>query len=89
LTYRVFLHPEAAEFLKKLNSSLRERIKGRLRELVESPEEKGQRLKYSHFYRLRIVDYRAIYEINREEGKVIVLFIGHRRMVYDDFSRLL
>ena len=88
MNYRV-LHPKAAEFLRELSPPLREKIKGRLRELEESPEEKGQSLKHSPFYRLRIGDYRAIYEINREEGKVVVLFIGHRRKVYDDFSRLL
>jgi len=89
LKYRVFLHPKAAEFLRKLRHPLREKIKNNLRELEESPEQKGQRLKYSPFYRLRIGDYRAIYEIHKEEGKVVVLFIGHRRKVYDDFSRLL
>ena len=89
MSYRVFLHPKAAEFLKKLSPSLRAKIKDRLRELEESPEEKGQRLKHSAFYRLRIGDCRAIYEIHGEEGKVVVLFIGHRRKVYDDFSRLL
>jgi len=88
LKYKIFLHPKAAEFLKNLNRSLRVMIKNRLRDLEESPEEKGQRLKHPPFYRLRIGDYRAIYEINKEEGRVIVLFIGHRRTVYDDFSRI-
>ncbi len=88
MKYKIFLHPKVAEFLKNLNSSLRIMIKNRLKELGESPEKKGQRLRYSSFYRLRIGDYRAIYEIIKEEGKFIVLFIGHRRTVYDDFSRI-
>ncbi|MGB9023940.1 MAG: hypothetical protein WCC94_10980 [Candidatus Bathyarchaeia archaeon] len=29
------------------------------------------------------------YEIDRERSRVIVLFIGHRKDVYDEFSRLL
>jgi len=49
LKYKIFLHPKAAEFLKNLNSSLRIKIKNRLRDLEESPEEKGQRLRYSSF----------------------------------------
>ncbi|MCD6088121.1 type II toxin-antitoxin system RelE/ParE family toxin [Candidatus Bathyarchaeota archaeon] len=88
MKYKIFLHPKAAEFLKNLSNPLRIMIKNRLRELEESPEEKGQHLRHSSFYRLRIGDYRAIYEINQEERKVIVLFIGHRRTVYDDFSRI-
>ncbi|NIP34538.1 MAG: type II toxin-antitoxin system RelE/ParE family toxin, partial [Thermoplasmata archaeon] len=43
----------------------------------------------SEFWRLRIADYRAIYEIDTTNDRVVVLFIGHRTDVYDDFSRLL
>jgi mRNA-degrading endonuclease RelE of RelBE toxin-antitoxin system len=46
-------------------------------------------LKHSEFWRLRIGDHRAIYEIDRETERVFILFLGHRREVYDDFSRLL
>jgi len=38
---------------------------------------------------LRIGDYPVIYEIDREAGRVIILFIGHGRDAYDGFSRLL
>ena len=88
MRYKVLLHPKAADFLKKTDAKLRERIKGMLRDLEESPERRGVRLSHSPFYRLRIGDYRAIYTINSEERKVIVLFIGHREEIYDDFSRL-
>jgi len=88
LSYRVLLHPKAAEFLKRADASLKERIKARLKELEDHPEEKGQRLKPTPFWRLRIGDYRAIYMIEEEAKRVIVLFIGHRREVYDDFFRL-
>jgi len=88
LRYNVLLHPKAADFLRKTDAKLRERIKRTLRELEESPERRGVRLNHSPFYRLRIGDYRAIYTINGEERKVIVLFIGHGEEVYDDFSRL-
>jgi len=88
LSYRVLLHPKAAEYLARIDASLKERIKAGLRELEGSPEEKGQRLKHTSFWRLRIGDHRAIYMIEEEEKKVIVLFIGHRREVYDNFSRL-
>jgi mRNA interferase RelE/StbE len=71
-----------------MQTDLRETIKKALNELEESPEEKGERLKPSDFWRLRIGDYRAIYEIDRGSSKVKVLYIGHRKSVYDDFSRL-
>ena len=88
MSFKVFLHPKAAQFLERTSPTVNERIKARLKELEDYPE-KGERLKPSTFWRLRIGDYRAIYDIDRRESKVLVLYIGHRRDVYDDFSRLL
>lgn len=88
MNYRVLLHPKAAEFLKRTDAKLRSRIKERLKELENMPEERGERLKHSPFLRLRIGDYRAIYMVEEGQRKVVVLFIGHRRDVYDNFSRL-
>ncbi len=89
MTYQVLLHPKAAEFLSGLREPLRSRIKDALRELRDSPETKGDRLAPSAFWRIRVGDYRAIYEIDRKAKIVVVLYIGHRSRVYDDFSRLL
>ena len=88
MSYRVLLHPKAMEFLKRASSELRGRVKVRLGELENSPREKGIRLTHSPFWRLRIGDFRAIYMIDEEEKRVLILFIGHRSEVYDDFSRL-
>jgi mRNA interferase RelE/StbE len=74
--------------LRKLHGSIRRRIHEALKELENSPE-KGDQLKPSQFWRLRVGDYRAIYEIDRAHEKIVVLYVGHRKNVYDDFSRLL
>jgi len=88
VTYTVLLHSKAAQSIDKIGEPTRTRIKERLAELKEDPEKKGSRLRHTEFWRLRIGDYRAIYEIKREKGRVIVLYVGHRRDVYDDFSRM-
>lgn len=88
MSFKVFLHPKSARFLSKLEKDQKERIKSRVKELEDHPERRGKRLRYSDFWTLRIGDYRAIYEIDEEENRVIVLFIGHRKNVYDDFSKL-
>jgi mRNA interferase RelE/StbE len=87
LSFAVLLHPKAARSLKKLQASLKIRIVGSLKELENNPE-KGDQLKPSQFWRLRVGDYRVIYEINRETNRIIVLHVGHRKNVYDEFSRL-
>jgi len=88
VTFTVLLHPKAAKALKKIEEQTKSRITEKLRELRNRPERAGKRLKYSDFWSLRVGDYCAIYEINRDKNQVIILFIGHRKKVYDDFSKM-
>jgi mRNA interferase RelE/StbE len=84
----VFLHPRAAKALESIEEPVRLRIVERLRELRDSPERVGKRLRFSDFWSLRVGDYRVIYEVDRGKNRVVVLFVGHRRKVYDDFSKM-
>jgi mRNA interferase RelE/StbE len=87
VSFRVLLHPRAAKFLEKLDAPTAARIKENLKRLEERPQ-LGKRLRYFNFWSLRVGEYRVIYEIWRKEGQIVVLFIGHRRDVYEDLSRL-
>ncbi len=84
----IMLHPMAAKSLERLDAETRRQIKKDLKELKEFPEQRGKHLRYTQFWSLRIGDYRAIYEIKTDEKRVVILFIGHRDDVYDDFSKL-
>lgn len=88
MVFTVVLHPKAAKALEKIEKSIRSRIIEELRELRNRPERVGKRLKYSDFLGLRVGDYRVIYEVDRGKNQVVVLFIGHRKKVYDDFSKM-
>ena len=88
MVFTVLLHPKAAKELEKIENATKARIVERLRDLKDNPERVGKILKHSNFWSLRVGDYRAIYEIDRTRRQVIVLFIGHRKKVYDDFSKL-
>ena len=87
MNYSILLHPKANIFLDKLDQEMRKRIRKKLEELQKCPE-RGNHLRYSVFWSLRVGDYRIIYKIDKKEQKVIILFIGHRKDVYDDFSKL-
>ena len=87
MSFRVILHPKAVKSLEKLNGRVGLEIKRKL-ELLGNRPELGKRLRYSNFRSLRVGEYRVIYEIWRGEKKVVVLFIGHRKRVYEDFSKL-
>ncbi len=88
MVFTVLLHPKAAKELEKIENATKTRIVTRLRDLKDNPERVGKVLRHSNFWSLRVGDYRAIYEIDRTRRQVIVLFIGHRKKVYDDFSKL-
>jgi len=88
VVFKVLLHPKAVEALEKIEKPTRSRIIKKLRELEDRPERAGKPLKYSNFWSLRVGDYRAIYEIYRDKNQVVILFIGHRKKVYDDFSKM-
>jgi len=88
VTFTVLLHPKAAKELEKIETATRTRIVERLRDLKDNPERVGKALRHSNFWSLRVGDYRTIYEIDRARRQVVVLFIGHRKKVYDDFSKL-
>ena len=87
MSFAVLLHPRAARSLKKLHSSIRSRILESVKEPERTPD-KGDQMKPSQFRRLRVGDYRVIYEIDMQSKRVIELYMGHRKNVYDDFTRL-
>lgn len=88
MPFAVLLHPKAAKALEKIEKSIRLRIIEKLRELGDHPERIGKPLKYTNFQSLRVGDHRAIYEVSRDKKQVVVLFVGHRKKVYDDFSKM-
>ena len=89
MIFKILVHPNAAKELRGLDGQNQTRIKQILGELAVDPHKTGKQLHPSDFWSVRLGDYRAIYEINAENNQVIVLFVGHRKKVYDDFSKLL
>ncbi|MFA4907271.1 MAG: type II toxin-antitoxin system RelE/ParE family toxin [archaeon] len=87
MLFRVFFHKKAAKEIGKIDPQNRERIGKEISELEKMPQ-KGKHLHYCNFWSLRIGEYRAIYEIKKQENSIIVLFAGHRKNVYEDFTKL-
>jgi mRNA-degrading endonuclease RelE of RelBE toxin-antitoxin system len=89
LVFEVLLDPRAAKALKKLDAANRARMRKALGDLEADPWKAGKPLHPSDFWSVRAGDYRAVYEIDADQNQVTVLFIGHRKRVYDDFSKML
>lgn len=73
--------------LKDLSKSTKDKLKKAIeKKLMINPIEFGKPLQYSlkGLRRLRVEDYRIIYQIIPESRIVLIVKIGHRKEVYDD-----
>ncbi len=83
----------AIEYLESVRddlSSVTKADRSRIRKAIEqklaqSPIEFGKPLQYSlkGLRRLRVGDYRIIFQIKQAAKKVLIVKIGHRKEIYD------
>ena len=88
MKYRVEFKRSAAKALKKIPKSDQRRICDRIDRLSENlPEPAITKMKGDNpFHRIRVGDYRIIYEIHSDILVIMVLKIGHRKEVYRRLS---
>jgi mRNA interferase RelE/StbE len=83
MSYTVSILPRAQRQLAKLPSDVYERVRDALRALAEEPRPHGcLKLTGREGWRIRVGQYRVIYEIDDANRTVTILDIGHRRDVY-------
>jgi len=83
--YRVRLLDAATKELGKLDKSVARRIVERvdwLAENLKSVHLKTLTEEFEGLFKLRVGDYRVIYELIHNEQMIIVHVIGHRREIY-------
>ncbi|XVN41499.1 MAG: type II toxin-antitoxin system RelE/ParE family toxin [Rickettsia endosymbiont of Argas persicus] len=88
--YKIVLAPNAQRQLKKLSKQLQSTIILKLEELRTTPLPVGiKRLSgINNLYRLRVGDYRVIYQVEHKILLVLILKIGNRSEVYDNLKAL-
>ena len=83
MSYAVLIRRRAQKELAGLPAEAYERAKEAMRDLGEEPRPTGSRkLTGREGWRIRVGDYRVIYEIDDAQRTVTVLHVGHRRDVY-------
>jgi mRNA interferase RelE/StbE len=81
----VFLSRRAEKFLAGLREAkLYGRLRSAIDDLRENPRPTGcvKLADEPDLYRIRVGDYRIVYQVKDAEVKVLVLSIGHRRDIY-------
>jgi mRNA interferase RelE/StbE len=84
MKYRIELKPSVADALAKIPKAHRQRIAKRIGQLADDPRPAGaQKLAgVESLYRIRLSDYRVIYQVNDNVLLVLVVRISSRCDVY-------
>lgn len=81
--YRVDVQRSAERDLERLSALLFDRITARLTALADDPRPPGsEKLVGLEAYRLRVGDYRVVYEVDDSARVIILTRVRHRREVY-------
>jgi mRNA interferase RelE/StbE len=82
MAYTIELSPAAERQLKALPTSLQKRLVQRLLTLETEPRPSGIKKLDAEIYRLRVGDYRLIYQVQDQALLILVLKVGHRKDIY-------
>ena len=82
-SYKIIVEGRAEKELRKLPAAIRRRIVDAIDSLAHDPRPASSRkMVGSSGFRMRVGDYRVIYEIKDEIVSIFVIKIGHRREIY-------
>jgi mRNA interferase RelE/StbE len=84
MAYQVTITATAVKERSRLNSAVQARVDAALRGLYQDARPPGaKKLSGSkHDWRIRVGDYRVLYEVNDADELVTIWRIAHRREVY-------
>lgn len=84
MRYQVSLSRRAIKALEKIQDPYYSNLKRAIIDLAEEPRPSGcKKLKGRDGYRVRVGDYRIIYEIQDSVLKVDIIDLGHRQSIYE------
>lgn len=86
MSYSIEYEPEAITDLEKLTQTVRERVVKNINWLAENFDQINPQSLTADLvglFKLRVGDYRVIYEFNREEEIIFIDRVRHRREVYN------
>ncbi len=83
MAYKVLIKASAEKDIRRLPRNVRERVASAILALREEPRPPGVRkLKGKEGWRIRVGDYRVVYQIDDTLRQVTIYRVRHRRDVY-------
>lgn len=88
MAYRIEFTPRADRQFRDLERSLQIRLGRRIDSLAENPYPQGVKKLggKEDLYRVRVGDYRIVYQVRQKRLLVLIVRIGHRSEVYRGLS---
>lgn len=86
MTYRVEIEDSAAADLARLDKTVAQQVIDKLNWLSDNAaavRHKALKHQWTGVSSLHVGNYRALYNLCREECLIVVLFVKHRREIYD------
>jgi mRNA interferase RelE/StbE len=90
VAYRIEVTPRARKDLKALPKRERQRVVEQIDALKADPRPTGcKKLKgREDFYRIRVGDYRVVYQIEDKVLLILIVRVGDRKEIYEVIRRL-
>ncbi len=84
MPYSIRFTPRAQRDFSALDKTVQQRLRRQIDRLRETPFPPGviKLHEVEPFYRIRVGDYRLIYQVEAHQLVIVVVKIGHRREVY-------
>ena len=82
MIYELIFDEKAIQILEKLPVLIRKRIFKKLQSTKENPYHFFEKLAGRSEFKLRVGDYRIIADINDSKVQILVVYVGHRKNVY-------
>jgi len=83
MSYAIAIRRRAQKELQHLPPGAYEQARDAIRALAHNPRPTGcQKLTARSGWRIRVGEFRVIYEIDDKKQSILVLHIGHRRDIY-------
>ncbi len=83
-SYSIDFAPRAERQFRKLPRDVQVRMTPKIGALIKRPRPRGvEKLEdEENLYRIRVGDYRIVYEVSDESRSIVIAKVGHRREVY-------
>lgn len=84
MSYQIHLTPAAQRQIRKLDPQARRRVQAAIELLAEDPRPPASKMLVNSngAWRVRVGNYRVIYDIDDGKLLILVLSTGHRREIY-------